>query len=523
MGRLADRRRARGGRARPASGAVGARPPRAVGQPRGAARRPSRRRRRPAGRRRPSRRRRHAGGRAVRGATPARHGPRPAARRRTTSAGAHRGRAASSSRSASSPATTQAASLPTPTSRTRSRPTPAWPMPAACRCASTPACATTRSAAALERGPRSGAPPRVRTRDGRATVGWQKCFADGSLGSRTAALLEDIEPEADRPLPPEPRRGVWMTEPDGCASAPPGGGGRDRHDDPRDRRRRGPGRARRPRPRRRGDRAADAPHRARPDARIRTIGRGSRRPGSPPASSPSTSDRTRARPASCGATGRSRGLHVEVDRRDRRGACRSAPTPRSSPIDPWPGLALAVRPRDDARWPAGTPTLRARAVAHAGPRASRRTASTRRRLGRETDRGRLTRRPARRRRRHPGRRRSTNRSSRRGAAVHGPSAHGAARRQGRLRESEPAVTTLALVPSSSRQRVGEQPVEDARRRREGVDRVGQHVDRDAAPGSPGRIRGSRPTRRGTRSAAPTSCRVARSTTIVTWPSVGLDA
>jgi predicted amidohydrolase YtcJ len=49
--------------------------------------------------------------------------------------------------------------------------------------------------------------------EGRARIGWQKCFADGSLGSRTAALLADIEPEPDRSLPPERRRGVWITEP----------------------------------------------------------------------------------------------------------------------------------------------------------------------------------------------------------------------------------------------------------------------------------------------------------------------
>jgi predicted amidohydrolase YtcJ len=65
--------------------------------------------------------------------------------------------------------------------------------------------------AAIERGYRSGA--RLGSNpDGRAVVGWQKCFADGSLGSRTAALLEDIESEPDRPLPPERRRGVWMTD-----------------------------------------------------------------------------------------------------------------------------------------------------------------------------------------------------------------------------------------------------------------------------------------------------------------------
>ena len=48
---------------------------------------------------------------------------------------------------------------------------------------------------------------------GRARVGWQKCFADGSMGSRTARLLEEIEAEPDRPLPPDQRRGLWMTEP----------------------------------------------------------------------------------------------------------------------------------------------------------------------------------------------------------------------------------------------------------------------------------------------------------------------
>jgi predicted amidohydrolase YtcJ len=71
--------------------------------------------------------------------------------------------------------------------------------------------------AAIARGLRSGA-VLGSDPDGRAKVGWQKCFADGSLGSRTAALLEDIEPEADRPLAPDLRRGVWMTDPDGLAA-----------------------------------------------------------------------------------------------------------------------------------------------------------------------------------------------------------------------------------------------------------------------------------------------------------------
>jgi hypothetical protein len=67
-------------------------------------------------------------------------------------------------------------------------------------------------ATAIERGLRSGA-PLGDAPDGRARVGWLKCFADGSLGSRTAALLEEIEPEPERPLPPERLLGVWVTEP----------------------------------------------------------------------------------------------------------------------------------------------------------------------------------------------------------------------------------------------------------------------------------------------------------------------
>ena len=52
---------------------------------------------------------------------------------------------------------------------------------------------------------------------GRLTFGWLKLFADGTLGSRTAALLEPIEPEPDRPLPPGTERGVWMTSPERLA------------------------------------------------------------------------------------------------------------------------------------------------------------------------------------------------------------------------------------------------------------------------------------------------------------------
>jgi hypothetical protein len=65
---------------------------------------------------------------------------------------------------------------------------------------------------AIDRGLRSGA-ALGDAPGARARVGWLKCFADGSLGSRTAALLDDIEIEPDRPLPPERRRGVWFAEP----------------------------------------------------------------------------------------------------------------------------------------------------------------------------------------------------------------------------------------------------------------------------------------------------------------------
>lgn len=47
----------------------------------------------------------------------------------------------------------------------------------------------------------------------RVTFGWLKLFADGTVGSRTAALLEPLEPEPDRPIAAGQERGVWFTEP----------------------------------------------------------------------------------------------------------------------------------------------------------------------------------------------------------------------------------------------------------------------------------------------------------------------
>jgi predicted amidohydrolase YtcJ len=67
-------------------------------------------------------------------------------------------------------------------------------------------------AAAIDAGLRSGDP--LGRPDGRARVGWLKLFADGTLASRTAALLEPIEPEPGSPLPAGMERGIFTTPPE---------------------------------------------------------------------------------------------------------------------------------------------------------------------------------------------------------------------------------------------------------------------------------------------------------------------
>ncbi len=52
----------------------------------------------------------------------------------------------------------------------------------------------------------------------RARLGWLKLFADGTLASRTAALLEPIEEEAGRPIPAGTERGVFITPPERLAA-----------------------------------------------------------------------------------------------------------------------------------------------------------------------------------------------------------------------------------------------------------------------------------------------------------------
>lgn len=241
-------------------------------------------------------------------------------------------------------------------------------------------------AAAIAKGYRSGA-ALGEDPAGRARVGWQKCFADGSLGSRTAALLEDIEPDADRPLPPERRRGVWMTEPDGLAErvarASAGGITTQIH--------------------------------AIGDAAIRAV-LGILEPGARGQALMPRIEHVqmlhpndRPRFAAAGIAASVQPVHLGSDAAQARAlwgaraevegyAWRSLTRTGAvvafgtdAPVesfDPWPGLALAVR-REDARWPAGTP-LYAQDEALTLDRALRAYSVDPAMSARETDRGRLT-------------------------------------------------------------------------------------------------------------------------------------
>ena len=64
---------------------------------------------------------------------------------------------------------------------------------------------------AIGRGLRSGAP--LGPAEGRARVGWLKLFGDGTLGSRTAAILEPYADEPSRGAPPAGPLGTYVTEP----------------------------------------------------------------------------------------------------------------------------------------------------------------------------------------------------------------------------------------------------------------------------------------------------------------------
>lgn len=227
-----------------------------------------------------------------------------------------------------------------------------------------------------------GANPR-----GTAQVGWLKCFADGSLGSRTAALLDDFEVEPDRPLAPELRRGVWITGPTALAEL--------------------------------AERAAgagistqihaigDAAVRAALEALAATASRVPLMPRVEHVQLLDPADRGLFVAAGVGASVQP--FHVGTDAAQARmlwgtraeaqgytwasiaetGAVLAFGTdaPVES-LDPWPGLALAVR-REDPRWPAGTPPFGAHEALRLD-RALRAACVDPALLAGESDRGRLT-------------------------------------------------------------------------------------------------------------------------------------
>ena len=345
---------------------------------------------------------------------------------------------------------------------------------------------------------------------GRARIGWQKTFADGSLGSRTAALLADIEPSAAAELPATQRRGVWVTTAEELAEQADEGRGR----------------------------GISTQIHAIGDAAVRaalgvleTLPRGL--PLMPRIEHVQLLDPAdRGRFAAGRIAASVQPLHVGSDaekaRRlwgaraeangytwasiDATGAVIAFGTDAPvEAIDPWPGLALAVR-REDPRWAPGTPPFGPdEAIRWTGR--SERTPSMPpsprgRRIAAASSRGSVpiswsSRRPP-----------STTRSSR-VAPLDGSPVAGLPRRRGRVRglalDDAPRAVELAAG-------VGEEAVEDPRRRREGVDRLGEHVDRDACLD---REHALVDRRRGVRAGhgGPRELAGPRSTTIVRCPMV----
>lgn len=205
--------------------------------------------------------------------------------------------------------------------------------------------------AARDAGLRSG-DPLVAGSD-RARLGWLKLFADGTLASRTAALLEPIEAEPGQPLPAGTERGVFITPPERLAAL--------------------------------ASRAADADiatiihaigdHgvRASLDALEPTVGRVPLMPRLEHIQLLYPADRGRF--ARAGIAASVQPIHLRADAAAARrlwgdraetngytwrtladsGAVLAFGTDAPvEPIDPWPGLAMAVT-RADPGWPAGTP------------------------------------------------------------------------------------------------------------------------------------------------------------------------
>lgn len=241
-------------------------------------------------------------------------------------------------------------------------------------------------AVAIERGMRSGA-VLGEDPDGWARIGWQKCFADGSLGSRTAALLDDIEPEPDRPLPAHQRRGIWMADAaalhERVAAATVGGITTQIHA------------------------IGDAAVRVALDVLAPDAGRQPLMPRVEHVQMLHPEDRPRF--AEAGIAASVQPVHLGTDAAQARRlwgarAEREGYTWRSlvdagavlafgtdapvEPFDPWPGIALAVR-REDPRWATGTAPF-APDEALTLDRALRAQCVDPAISARETDRGRLT-------------------------------------------------------------------------------------------------------------------------------------
>ncbi len=190
---------------------------------------------------------------------------------------------------------------------------------------------------------------------GRARFGWLKLFADGTLGSRTAALLDPIEPEPGRPVPAGTERGIWLTPPDEVAAlaarAAAAGIATQVHAI--------------------GDRAC----RATLDALEPVAGRTALLPRLEHVQLLHPDDRPRF--ARAGIAASIQPVHVRSDAATARllwgERCDERAYPMRSlldagaivafgtdapvePIDPWPGLSLAVT-RVDGSWSAGTPAF----------------------------------------------------------------------------------------------------------------------------------------------------------------------
>ncbi len=263
---------------------------------------------------------------------------------------------------------------------------------------------------AAERGLRSGS-VLGSAADGRARVGWLKLFADGSLGSRTAALLEPFTFEPDRPLQAGRERGIFITEPPALAELRP------------------------PVPRGPASSPRSTPSGTRPCAR-RSM-RSRRTPAGGPLV-PRVEHVQLVDPADLPRFARhgiaasvqpvhlrsdaAQARHLWGERAERSGypwrslAESGALLPFGTdapiePIDPWPGIAIAVT-RADASWPPGHRAVRSSRGARPGtgdPRRLPRRAAVGRRAGSGPAGGR----PARGHRRPPGRRpwRSRSRSA----------------------------------------------------------------------------------------------------------------